>query len=323
MNTTEYETAIADAQNAVQNRPQDSAAFEALGRVLFEAERYDEAMSAFQRAVALNPQTASAYNGIGHIHYRVGNPQPSIEAYEKGIKTDPHYAGCYYGLGILYATKLGQYDRAIEAFERGLAANPADTFLQASLGSIYARKGQIEKALKILAQVVRLDPMQSFALSWLALLYLHLGRYDDSMKASLREIEIEDNHDSHRLLGYCFHAVGRNDEAIAELERAIELEPEDYEARGALAKVYRESGNLPAAEKQYKSGLEMAERDDEYGQSCFHAVSGNIEQALTLLETGVAKGQVLPGWIRIDPEFAFIQDEPRFQALVAQEENKP
>ena len=316
MNTTEYETAIADAQNAVRNRPDDFAAFEALGHVLFEAERYDEAMSAFQRAVTLNPQSASAYNGIGHIHYRVGNPRSSIEAYEKGIKNDPHYAGCYYGLGILYATKLGEYDRAIQTFERGLAANPVDTFLQASLGTIYARKGQIEKALEILTQVVRLDPKQSFAVSWLALLYLHLGKYAESVAASLREIEVEDNHASHRLLGYCYHAMGRTDEAIAELERAIELEPDDYEARGALAKVYRESGNLPAAEKQYKTALEMADKDDEYGQSCFHAVSGNVEQALTLLETGCSKGQVLPGWIRIDPEFAFIQDEPRFKALL-------
>ena len=313
MNTTEYETAIADAQNAVQNRPEDSAAFEALGRVLFEAKRYDEAMKAFQRTVALNPQSASAYNGIGHIHYRVGNPQPSIEAYEKGIKTDPHYAGCYYGLGILYATQLGQYDRAIETFERGLVAIPENTFLQASLGSIYARMGQIEKALEILNRVVRLDPKLSFTLGWLAMLYLHVGKYAELMAASLQEIEIEDNHDSHRVLGYCYHALDRRDEAIAELERAIELEPEDYEARGALAKVYRESGNLPAAEKQYRTGLEMAEQDNEYGQSCFYAVNGSIEKALTLLETGVAKGQVLPGWIRIDPEFAFIQDEPRFQ----------
>ncbi len=120
------------------------------------------------------------------------------------------------------------------------------------------------------------------------------------MKASLREIE--DNYDSHRLLGYCFHAVGRNDEAIAELERAIELEPEDYEARGALAKVYRESGNLPAAENQYKTGLEMAARDDEYGQFCFHAVSGNVERALTLLEIGCSGGdkQLTMQGIRLD-----------------------
>jgi len=29
-----------------------------------------------------------------------------------------------------------------------------------------------------------------------------------------------------------------------------------------------------------------------------------------------AKRQVSPGWMRIDPELVFIQEEPRFQALI-------
>ena len=60
----------------------------------------------------------------------------------------------------------------------------------------------------------------------------------------------------------------------------------------------------------------MAGRDDEYGQACFEAVSGNLEQALTLLEVALTKGQVQPGWARIDPEFAFMNDDPRFKALI-------
>jgi hypothetical protein len=96
------------------------------------------------------------------------------------------------------------------------------------------------------------------------------------------------------------------------------MEPQDYEARGALAKVYRASGNLPAGDAHNKAALEMAEQDNEYGQACFHAVSGNVEKALDLLEVGCAKGQVQSGWVRIDPEFAFIQDQPRFQALIGE-----
>jgi Tfp pilus assembly protein PilF len=120
------------------------------------------------------------------------------------------------------------------------------------------------------------------------------------------------------MLGYIHHAQGNNDQAIVELERALELDPNDYEARGALAKVYREAGNLPASEQHHSLALQMALQDNEYGQACFHAVYGEVERALDLLEIGLAQDQVQPGWIRIDPEFAFIQDEPRFQALIKQ-----
>ena len=60
----------------------------------------------------------------------------------------------------------------------------------------------------------------------------------------------------------------------------------------------------------------MASRDNEYGRACFEAVGGNFEGALTLLEVALSQGQVQPGWARIDPEFAFMTDDPRFKALI-------
>jgi hypothetical protein len=60
----------------------------------------------------------------------------------------------------------------------------------------------------------------------------------------------------------------------------------------------------------------MSMDDHEAGLACFYAVYGDGEKALDLIETACAKGQLSPGWLRIDPELFFIQDEPRFQALI-------
>ena len=162
MNTTEYESAIADAASAVRNRPNDFAAFEDLGSAYFEADRLDEAMTAFQRAVALNPGTALAYRKIGWIHYRMVTPQQAMAAFEQAITNDPQFLAAYEGLGWLYISKLVDYDRAIDTYERGLAANPADPFLTAYLGSTYARMGKMEKALEILEQSAKEHPDQIF-----------------------------------------------------------------------------------------------------------------------------------------------------------------
>lgn len=153
-------------------------------------------------------------------------------------------------------------------------------------------------------------PDDSFAYGWLSILYLHQHRFEQAMATCRKAIEQEDINHPHRMLGYMHHAQGHLNEAISELEA------DDYEARGALARAYRESGDLPAGEKHYRLAEQRALKDDEYGQACFHAVSGDFAKALDLLEVGVTKGQVLPGWMRIDPEFAFMQDEPRFQALI-------
>jgi tetratricopeptide (TPR) repeat protein len=313
---SEEEKAILAAHNAVEDNPANFEPYIGLGMAYFHAGQFDNALAAFQQAIDLNPRAASAYNGIGRVYYHTGPARTAIEAYEQAIALDPHYIDPYYGLGILYAAQLGEYDAAIDTLQRGVDNNPQDAFLVASLGSTYARMGRFEKAIAYLEQAITLQPDNAFAYSWLSIVYLYLKRYDDMISACQREIEIEAGHAPRRLVGYVYNSLGRYDEAIAQLEQAVTLEPGDYEARGALAKVYRTVGRAQDADEQYAIANKMARQDNEYGQACFEAVSGNAEQALTLLKVALTKGQVQPGWARIDPEFAFINDDPRFQTLI-------
>jgi len=316
MFSEEQGKAIVTAEIAVKNNPANFEFYVELGMAYFHAGRLDEAMAAFQRAIVLNPSAADAYNGIGRVYYHTGPAQAAIEAYERAIALDRHYIDPYYGLGILYSAKLGDYEAAIEAFQHGLEHNPAETFLVASLASTYARTGRFDEAIASLQQAIALQPDNAFAYSWLSIIYLYLKRYEDVITACQREIEIAEAHSPRRVLGYVYDWLGRYDEAIAELERAVTLEPQDYEARGALARIYRTVGRQQDAHEQYAIASEMAGRDDEYGRACFEAVSGNLEQTLTLLEVALTKGQAQPGWVRIDPEFAFMIDDPRFKALI-------
>ena len=83
--------------------------------------------------------------------------------------------------------------------------------------------------------------------------------------------------------------------------------------RAALAELERV---CRARWKKTFAELEAATQDKEYGLACVEAVSGNYENALPLLEKALIEGQVDKGWARIDPEFAFMTDHPRFIALV-------
>ncbi len=171
-------------------------------------------------------------------------------------------------------------------------------------------------ALRNGKDLIERQPDLIFAQEWLSILHLHRKRYADAIATCRREIELCDAHSPRRLLGYLYEWLGRYPEAIAELEQSILLDPSDYEARAELAKVYRLAGQQEAATEQYALAREMALQDDEYGRACFAAVSGETEQALALLEVALTKGQLQPGWARIDPEFAFISAEPRFKMLI-------
>jgi len=175
---------------------------------------------------------------------------------------------------------------------------------------------RFEKAVAYLEQAITLQPNNAFAYSWLSIIYLYLKRYDDMILACQCEIEIEDGNDPRRLLGYAYSLLGRYEEAIPQLEQSVAMEAGDYEARGALARLYRSVGRGQDADEQYAIASELAGRENEYGQACLAAVSGNLEGTLKLLEVALTRGQVQPGWVRIDPEFVFVNDDPRFKALI-------
>ena len=308
--------AVAAAERAVQGDESDPALQVALGIAYFDAGRLDASAAAFQRALALDESMAAAHNGIGRVCYHTGPAEAAASAYERAIALDPHYIDPVYGLGILYSAQLGDYASAVAVFERGLAHNPGNVFLTASLGSTYARMGRFDEALALLHEAEGLDPGQAFTQSWLSIVFLHLRRYDEAIHACRREIELADTHSPHRVLGYIHTALGNYAEAIGELERAVALAPDDYEARGALSRLYRMT-NLPQlAAEHFAVAHELALHDDEAGQACFAAVTGDVAGALALLEVALAKGQVQRGWARIDPEFAGMADQPRFRALV-------
>jgi superkiller protein 3 len=316
MTREEQEKAIAAAKAAIDRDPTNSQNHVELGMAYFHADRFDEAMSAFRQAVALNPNEATAYNGMGRLYYHTGPAQAAIEAYQRAIALDHHYVDAYYGLGILYSAQLGDYPAAINAFQEGIDHNPTEAFLVASLGSTYARMGQFEQAIAALKRAISMQPDNTFAYGWLSIIHLYQGKYDEAITACQREIEIEDNNSAHRVLGYIYDCLGQQEESTKQLEKAVAMEPDDYEARGALARVYRAGGRLSDADEQYEIANRMASQDDEYGQACFEAVTGNAEGAVKLLEIALRKGQVQLGWARIDPEFVFLKEYPGFKELL-------
>ncbi len=307
---------ILEAEHAVQNNANDADLQVELGMAYFDADRLDEALAAFQHALALNPSSASAYNGMGRVRYHTGPPEAAIEAYEKAMSLDPQYIDPAFGLGILYSSKLGDYEKSLDAFERGLVHNPEDGLLAAFRGSTFARMGRLDEALTALQELVARQPNNGFAYDWLSILYLQRREIDKAMAVCVRRLESGDDHSSRRMLGYMHNHLGQHEEAIVQLERSLEIEPDDYEARAALSKVYRTVGRTKEADEHYARAHAMAMHDDEYGQSCFEAVLGNRDRALELLQVALAKKQVQPGWIRIDPEFAFINEDLRFKALI-------
>ena len=318
MLTNENETRIAELQRAIELEPAQADLYVQLGYAQFQAEQLEASQASFQQALTLDPAAAPAHNGLGRVYERQGEAQAALAAYEAAIALDTMGIPPYIGLGIVYFHLLGDYEAAGKAFVDGLAIQPNDPFALTLLGNTYARAGRFEAAIQALQQAITVQPDSHFALGNLSIVYLHLHRYQDMIDCCTRMIEIGDDSEPRRLLGYVYNHLGQHAEAITHLERSVALKPDDYEARGALASVYQTAGRHNEADEQYVIAANLAAQDNEYGRACFAAVTGDHDTALELLEIALTEGQLQPGWARIDPEFAFMQAEARFQTLINQ-----
>ena len=305
---------VAAAQAALDHGPATAERHTSLGMAYFEQREYEAALACFQQALALDPQHAPAFNGIGRVHYHTGPSQAAVAAYTQAITIDPQYIPGYWGLGIVYYAQLGAYDKALAIFRRGLEANPDELDFYDGIGDAYARSGLLEAALAAYQTAAQHNPEVFVNIG---IVHLNLGNYAEARADFQRAIDHNANQGwSYRLLGFADDRLGQNEGAIAALERAIALDPNDYEARGALARLYRNAGREQEARQHLALGRAQAAFEDEYAQACFEATCGELDTAVELLRTALAFNQLTPGWARLDPEFVFLQGYPPYEALL-------
>jgi tetratricopeptide (TPR) repeat protein len=128
-----------------------------------------------------------------------------------------------------------------------------------NLGALHQLLGQPEEQLRLYQEAVRIDPHYVDALhnigDW------HLRRQDwarahESFQRALAEDPSYSR--SLSLDALALFRMGRGQEGISHLERAVAREPRDARLRAALGGIQDEMGNVAAACEQYRASLALA-----------------------------------------------------------------
>jgi len=136
---------------------------------------------------------------------------------------------------------------AIEALEGVRAADPSDVRSMLSLGQIYLRRGDSEKAVDVFKSVVDTTPGYEPAYRFLAEALLGAGRGDEAADPLRKVLEAEPDNDSARLaLAEILSDQGDHEEAIKVL-RGAPTPLDSVEARTRLATELYLTGDLDAA----------------------------------------------------------------------------
>jgi predicted CXXCH cytochrome family protein len=176
-----------------------------------------------------------------------------------------------------------RFERAADEFVAAQRLNADRPEARTALGAFYVRRGNTAEAEKEFTAALRLSPQFAPAAINLADLDRQQGRDGDSIKI-LQETIVAVPRDAglHHALGLALVRLKRNDEALAELNKASELDPERSRYAFVYAVALHSGGRIQEAMTVLKGNLARHpnDRDTLLALISFSRDSGDAKSAL-------------------------------------------
>jgi adenylate cyclase len=169
----------------------------------------------------------------------------------------------------------------VEAYNLYLMAR--QTYITGNEGD--ARRA--EAIIRLSRRATEIDPSYSRAWALMAngqmsLHFVHGGRLNDGLASAERALALDANlAEAHAVKAKILARLGRHDEAAAEIDVALRLDPESYEVNRAAAYLHFSQRRLDEAIRYYEKSMTLTETDLNSCamlQSCYTAV-GNSQAA--------------------------------------------
>jgi len=198
----------------------------------------ETALLAFERAIAIDPAFALAYAELAQTyvwklflfapHERQWQEKAFVSV-EKALSLDPHLAVTYLARGRLLWTPANHFPhaKAIREYRRALALNPNLDEARNQLALIYCHIGYFEEALRESQEAALTNPNNNLAVYRTAQTLVFQGKYEQALVV-LRTIPQDVNPS---LIGYqtawVLFNLGKGQEASEMIDRLLKDYPED------------------------------------------------------------------------------------------------
>ena len=207
----------------------------------------------------------------------------AIKFVEDAIAASSRFGGFSSGVGNLYGilgkSYLGtkQYEEAANAYQQVVNLsrhNYERDRAEASLRRVHREGNLYEKKIPEQLQRVENNPDDPDAHFELAQTYEWSGKVDEAVAQYEKVVELQpDNAEWHKKIGDLTRKSRQGDEAArlakagAAYEKAIELEPTSYQSYSSLAQTHVKADRLSEAEAVYRRALDASLEDHEYSSA--------------------------------------------------------
>ncbi|HJR52785.1 MAG TPA: tetratricopeptide repeat protein [Gemmatimonadota bacterium] len=291
-------------------------------------EDFRKSIDHFEKAIAADPDYALAWAGLADSYITMGavflgRPKDlyprAREAARKALELDPCLAAAQAALAEVQLRYDWDWDAAERGFRRSLALDPEYAEGRYRYGNFLREMGRFDEAIVEVRRAQGQDPHSLPISAAVAGVFYHAKRYDEAMEECRRALERGSHfYNANFYLACCCLQKGLPDEALRHFERIRELAG----FKGAIAGLvigYAAVGRTEEARCLLADLRAMAERGET---SAFLVATAYLafddrDEAFRWFDLALQERTSWLTSLRVEPRFAYLHDDPRFQRLLA------
>jgi serine/threonine protein kinase len=256
----------------------DSYNLEAFYDYRTPAEGYPLARSAAMKALEIDDSLAEGHASLAFIKVNYDWDWDSAQPdFKRAIELNPNYPTAHQWYGMSLLAQ-GRFDSGATELEKAQALDPLSLQIKRNIGKLFLFQHRYDEAIEELQKILEMDPKFINAHDDLIWLYWHKGMYENAIAESKEVAAMEEDRFS-QLPDVLGHIVsGRRTEALRSLESWKALSP--------------------------------------YWRAFCYAILGEKNQATEWLTEALDHRYALVYWIKVNPTFAPLRDDPRFHDLL-------
>jgi TolB-like protein/DNA-binding winged helix-turn-helix (wHTH) protein/Flp pilus assembly protein TadD len=315
-----------------RHQPANAEAYDAYLRGRYSLNRRTEeglhnALGYFHAALEADPGYALAYAGLADCYVLMVStydisPEATVvqarAAANKALALDPGLAEPHAVLAVIAQNHDWNWEESEREFKLAMAADPANPTLHHWYSAGLAARGRFEESVHEIAIARRLDPISlpirtaEGAESYMA------RRYDDALGELSRIVEIEPNYaNAYLYRGLTYEQQGKWKEAIADLETSAKLD-DSLRSAAMLGEAYALAGDKTRARKILNELQVRAKREhvSPLYPAIIHTGLGDKDLAFSELEGAVEERATDLLGIKVVALYDPLRSDQRFAALL-------
>ncbi len=251
--TGQYPDAEAAYQKALAIDPSKVDAFTGLGEIYARQKRFDEAEASLRKAIDAHPGNFRTYNNLGTFLFQTGRFEEAVEQYQYVVALEPNDMNGHVNLGAAYML-AGDFAAAAPAYQSAIDIEPTkDAY--SNLGLMHYYLGDLDAAIESHTNAVTIQPNDYLARSNLGDALWIAGREDEALSEfrkaeTMAEGALQVNPNAPLImmdLAWIYAMLNKHGDARMQIDRALNLAPDDPYAYYYDAMVHLRTGDKEAA----------------------------------------------------------------------------